>query len=402
MDVYPFSGLKVLDVATVIAGPAAAVMLADFGAEVIKVEKPGTGDIMRQVGRTTTMPGADSDYMWNLEGRNKRGIVLDLKQEEGMEVLRKLVAGCDVYITNMAFRSRESLRLTYEDLRPLNPRLIYASLSAYGEKGPEREGLGYDMVAYWARSGLMDLMRQHGEQPTEGLPGMGDHPTAISLYAAIVTALLRRERTGEGSMVHTSLLANGMWSVAAIPQGIMSGADIGEYREKRRAPRALGRVYQCADGRWLQFNMVRTEELLFLMFDAMDASHLLFDERFDTDRGRTENREALIEAISRIIEQRDSDEWMARFDAVQVPARRVGIVEEHAGDPQLWDNGMIVPAEDDGFEVPSVVRPPINIADVPKVEPKHPPRLGEHSEEILRELGYDAVAIDAMRERGVI
>ena len=138
------------------------------------------------------------------------------------------------------------------------------------------------------------------------------------------------------------------------------------------------------------------------MFDAMDASHLLFDERFDTDHGRTENREALIEAIAGIIEQRDSDEWMARFDAVRVPAKRVGIVEEHAGDPQLRDNGMIVPAEDDGFEVPSVVRPPVNIADVPKVEPKHPPRLGEHSDEILRELGYDAAAIDAMRERGVI
>ena len=198
MDRFVFSGLKVIDMATVIADPAAAVMLADFGADVIKVEKPRTGDIMRQVGRTTTMPGADSDYMWNLEGRNKRGIVLDLKQEEGVDVLRKLVAGCDVYITNMAFRSRESLQLTYDDLRPLNPRMIYASLTAYGEKGPEREDLGYDMVAYWARSGQMDLMRHQDAQPTEGLPGMGDHPTAISLYASIVTALLHRERTGEG------------------------------------------------------------------------------------------------------------------------------------------------------------------------------------------------------------
>ena len=149
----------------------------------------------------------------------------------------------------------------------------------------------------------MDLMRQHGTQPTEGLPGMGDHPTAISLYAGIVTALLHRERSSEGGMVHTSLLANGLWSVSAIPQGMMAGADIGKYREKRRAPRALGRVYQCADGRWLQFNMVRTEELLFLMFDAMDASHLLFDKRFSTEHGRSENREALIALIAEIISQ---------------------------------------------------------------------------------------------------
>lgn len=129
---------------------------------------------------------------------------------------------------------------------------------------------------------------------------------------------------------------------------------------------------------------------------------MLFDKRFATDQGRSENSEALIEAIAGIIELRDSDEWIARFDAVEVPAKRVGIVEEHADDPQLWDNGMIVPAEDDGFEVPAVVRHPINIANVSKVEPKHPPKLGEHSEEILRELGYDAAAIRAMRERGVI
>ena len=402
MNEYLFSGLRVLDTATVIAGPAAAVMLADYGADVIKIEKPGTGDIMRQVGRTTTMPGADSDYMWTLEGRNKRGIVLDLKTEQGMEVLRKLLAGCDVYITNMPFASRESLGLTYEDLRPLNPGMIYASLTAYGEKGPERGNTGYDLVAYWARSGLMDLMRQHGAQPIEGLPGMGDHPTAISLYAGIVTALLHRERTGEGGMVHTSLLANGLWSVSAIPQGIMAGADIGEYRARRRAPRALGRAYECADGRWLQFNMVRTEELLFLMFDAMDASHLLFDERFATEDGRSENREELIEAIAEIIEQRDSDEWMARFDASRVPVKKVGIVEEHASDPQLLDNGMIVPGDDDGFEVPAVMNHPINVANLPRVGPKNPPKLGEHSEEILRELGYDTVAIRAMRERGVI
>ena len=402
MDKYLFSGLKVLDAATVIAGPAAAMMLADFGADVIKIEKPGLGDILRRIGHTTNMPGAASDYMWQMDGRNKRGIALDLKTRQGMEVLRKLVAACDVYITNMPHGSRESLRLTYEDLRPLNPGMIYASLTAYGEKGPERERTGFDQIAYWARSGLMDLVRQHGTRPTQALPGMGDHPTAVSIYAGIVTALLHRERTGEGGMVHTSLLANGLWSVSAVTQGIMAGADIVKYRERKRTPRALWRVYQCADGRWLQFNMVRTEELLFLMFEAMDASRLLFDERFATAQGRTENNDLLINRISEIIEQRDSDEWMERFDAVQVPVNRLGLVEETVNDPQVLGNGMIVPVADDGFEVPSVVSHPINVANLPMVGPKHPPKLGEHSEEILRELGYDTAAISAMRERGVI
>ena len=402
MDKYLFSGLKVLDAATVIAGPAAAMMLADFGADVIKIEKPGLGDILRRIGHTTNMPGAASDYMWQMDGRNKRGIALDLKTRQGMEVLRKLVAACDVYITNMPHGSRESLRLTYEDLRPLNPRMIYASLTAYGEKGPERERTGFDQIAYWARSGLMDLVRQHGTRPTQALPGMGDHPTAVSIYAGIVTALLHRERTGEGGMVHTSLLANGLWSVSAVTQGIVAGADIVKYRERKRTPQALWRVYQCADGRWLQFNMVRTEELLFLMFEAMDASHLLLDQRFATAQGRTENNDLLINLISEIIEQRESDEWMERFDAVQVPVNRLGLVEETVNDPQVLGNGMIVPVVDDGFDVPTVVNHPINITNVPQVGPKRPPKLGEHSEEILRELGYDAAAIAAMRERGAI
>ncbi len=244
MSDYLFSGLKVIDCATVIAAPAAAMMLADYGADVIKIEQPGEGDMLRMLGDIPTTPYADSDWFWQLDGRNKRGVALDLKQPAGMEILRKLVAGCDVFITNQPYSVRESLGITYEDLKPLNPGMIYASLTAYGEKGPERQRKGFDQLAYWARSGLMELMREPGTMPTQGLPGMGDHPTGVALYAGIVTALLNRERSGEGSMVETSLLANGLWSAAGIAQGVMADGDMPLYRSLNESPPAMMRPYR--------------------------------------------------------------------------------------------------------------------------------------------------------------
>ncbi len=402
MDQYVFSGLKVLDVATVIAGPAAAMILGDFGADVIKIEQPGSGDMLRMLSYIPSTPDADNNYFWQMDGRNKRSLALNLKTQEGTDVMHKLVAGCDVYITNQPHPVRESLKLTYADLRPLNPRMIYTSLTAYGEEGPERDRKGFDQLAYWARSGLMDLMREPGTMPTQALPGMGDHPTAVSIYAGIVTALLHRERTGEGGMVHTSLLANGLWSVSSIAQGAMAGGDMAKYREDNRIEGVLMRVYRAKDDRWLQFNMVRSEELLSLMFAAMDAIDLLEDERFSTREGLTENRELLGDLVQEIIARKSSDEWLETFESMQVPVNRIGIVEETVDDAQVLQNAMAVRPQADDIDVPLVLNHPIKITSVAQVGPRRAPDLGEHSEEILKELGFGDDAISGMKQRGVI
>jgi formyl-CoA transferase len=402
MPSHVFAGLKVLDVATVIAGPAAAMMLADFGADVIKIEEPGSGDMLRMLSTIpTTPPDAPSNYLLQMDGRNKRSLTLNLKTPEGQEVLRKLVAECDVFITNQPHSVRRSLRLNYEDLRPLNPRMIYASLTAYGEEGPERERKGFDQLAYWARSGLMDLMRQPGTGPSQGLPGMGDHPTAVSIYAGIVTALLQREKTGEGAHVTTSLLANGLWSASCIVQGAMAGADMPKFREINRAHTVIMRPYQAADGRWLQFNMVRSEELLALMFAGLDALHLLADERFATAELSMSNRQLLGDLVQEIVARKPSEDWLATFADLGVPVNRVARVEEAVTDPQVLLNGMAEPAADT-LGMPLVVRHPIRVSSAPPVAPVRAPELGEHSEQILRELGYDADRIAALRERGTI
>ena len=192
----------------------------------------------------------------------------------------------------------------------------------------KRDRKGFDQLAYWARSGLMDLMREPGTQPTQGLPGMGDHPTAVAIYAGIVTALLKRERTGEGAFVQTSLLANGLWSNSATAQGVMAGADTARYRANAERPGFSFQVYQAKDGRWLQFNMVRNEELMNLAFTAMDATELLVEERFKTPGAMYRHRDEIVERIQAIIETKTSDDWLEIFEQFDVPINRIGIVEE--------------------------------------------------------------------------
>ena len=402
MSDYLFSGLKVIDCATVIAAPAAAMMLADYGADVIKIEQPGEGDMLRMLGDIPTTPYADSDWFWQLDGRNKRGVALDLKQPAGMEILRKLVAGCDVFITNQPYSVRESLGITYEDLKPLNSGMIYASLTAYGEKGPERQRKGFDQLAYWARSGLMELMREPGTMPTQGLPGMGDHPTGIALYAGIVTALLNRERSGEGSMVETSLLANGLWSAAGIAQGVMADGDMPLYRSLNESPLAMMRPYETLDGRWLQFNMIRNEDLQSLLFVALDAPELLADPRFSSQELMFENRELLGRELQKIIEQNAARHWLKIFDSYELPVNLVALVEESKNDPQILQNQMVVAPEDDRIKTPLIVEHPIQISNVPKVGPTCAPGLGEHTSEVLADLGYTAEEITGLRKGGVI
>jgi len=377
-------------------------MLADYGADVIKIEQPGEGDMLRMLGDIPTTPYADSDWFWQLDGRNKRGVALDLKQTAGMEILRKLVAGCDVFITNQPYSVRESLGITYEDLKPLNPGIIYASLTAYGEKGPERQRKGFDQLAYWARSGLMELMREPGTMPTQGLPGMGDHPTGVALYAGIVTALLNRERSGEGSMVETSLLANGLWSAAGIAQGVMADGDMPLYRSLNESPPAMMRPYETLDGRWLQFNMIRNEDLQSLLFVALDAPELLADPRFSSQELMFENRELLGRELQKIIEQNAAKHWLKIFDSYELPVNLVALVEESKNDPQVLQNQMVVAPEDDRIKTPLIIEHPIQISNVPKVGPTCAPALGEHTGEVLADLGYTVAEVTRLRESGVI
>ena len=204
-------GLRVIDSASFIAGPVATTILADLGADVIKLEPPD-GDPYRHRTGGPGVPDSPYNYRWIVDNRTKRGLALDLRRAEGRAVLHRLVRAADVFVTNTPLDSRARLGIRWEDLAPLNTRLIYASITAYGERGEEAPRSGFDSTALWARTGLMDLVRPSPDSPpSRSLPGMGDHPTGVSLFAAIMSALYRREKTGTGTMVSTSLMANGLW-----------------------------------------------------------------------------------------------------------------------------------------------------------------------------------------------
>ena len=402
MDSYLFSGLKVIDAGTVIAAPAAAMMLAEYGADVIKIEHPD-GDFLRRVKELKGQGEEKEDYMWQLDGRNKRGMVLDLKTADGMEVLLKLAEQCDVFITNQPFAMRDKLGFNYENLRTLNPDIIYASMSAYGERGPERNRKAFDQIAYWARSGLLDMLRWKGIRPVQGLSGMGDHPTAVSIYAGIVTALLHRERTGEGAYVQTSLMANGLWSNAATTQGMLSGGDMELFRKGRtETPGVTVGVYRCSDDCWLQFNMVRGLEDITTLLVAIEATELIVRFGLNEYQDILDNSAELGLALKDAFANRSSDEWLVIFKEMGLEVNRVGRTEELATDRQAFENNMIVEPTGPEITMPMLVKHPIQISTVPQVEPKRSPRLGEHSEEILRELGYDDTEINRLRDEGVI
>ena len=399
-DDFLFSGLKVLDMGSWIAGPVASTILADYGAQVIKVEAPEIGDGYRAFAGMASTPTHLENYAWEMDNRNKRSITLNLKSEEGRKILLKLVKECDIYVTNLPHPMRRAWQLSFEDLAPLNPQMIYASLTAYGESGPERDREGFDLVAYWSRSGLMDLVRSPGAPPAPALPGMGDHPTSVSLYASILTALFKRQQTGEGSHVHTSLLANGIWSASCIAQGAFAEADFSDYYASQ--PRLFARrMYEAADGRWLQFSMVRTDEEVDLMFAAMERPDLLLDERFATSDARLKYGAQLAGEIVLIIKNKTSEQWMAEFHAIGVPSARVGQVADLPTDPQVLANNMAF-APPDGVDMPLVIKHPLNIDGLKTKNMVKAPEMGEHTAQVLEEMGYSAQEITALQDQGIV
>jgi len=393
-----FEGLKVLDVGSWIAGPVSTTMLADRGAQVLKIEVPVAGDGYRNYAILPFTPNADTNYTWAMDARNKRSMALNLKSEQGIAILHQLIRECDVYVTNQPLPLRRRLKLNYEDIQPLNERMIYASLTPYGEDGPDSENEAFDLVAYWNRSGLMDNMRHAGVEPVQALPGLGDHPTAVSMYAGIVTALLQRARTGLGTKVHTSLMANGLWSASCLAQGKLANADMSPYY----VPRLTGALYEAADGRWMQLTMIRTDEDFDRLLLAIEAVEVLADERFATLELRMQNGEQLIAILREKFKQKTSAEWLKLLkDEHALPIERVTEFGDLRDDEHLMVNRMVTqPVDDIGID--RVINDPVNVDGVARVGVLKAPDIGEHTDDVLAELGFDQDAIAALKQAGVV
>jgi len=394
-----FSGLKVVDLASFIAGPAAAVILSDYGADVIKVEPP-TGDTWRIGYKLPPQPRSHDNYPWHLNNRNKRGLSLDLKSPNAGEILERLVKWADVLIVNTPHTARKKLKLEYEDVAQWNPRLIYADLTGYGEKGPDASLPGFDITAYWARSGLLSLTRDAGAPPTLPPSGSGDHATAVTLFSAIVTALYRRERTGKGSYVTTSLLAAGVWSCGVFVQGALCDATFFPLHDRLTPPNALINVYQASDDNW--FVLVLTPDKWPALAKGVGRPDLLTDPRFADPAKLATNSTELTSILNELFATQPMSHWREVFDQAHLTYGVVHAPSEVVKDPQLRENDIVVPIEGAGERVKFTVSSPLTVHNVPKVAARRAPAVGEHNDELLQELGFSSDEIAQFRTGGAI
>jgi formyl-CoA transferase len=392
-----FAGLKVIDCASWIAGPAAATMLSDFAADVIKIEPPGAGDPWRAA---SPIPGRPVDYYWQLTSRNKRSLALDLKHPDGQAVLHRLVGSADVFITNFPLPVRHRLLMSAMDLLPLNSRLIYASFTAYGEAGDEAAKSGFDSTAYWARTGMMDMVRaDEHTTPSRSMPGMGDHPSGTSLFAAIVMALYRREKTGQGGLVRSSLLQNGLWANGCAIQTRLFGEHVPLRPRRDHAPNPLANHYRTQDGRWFIMALYNEQRQLPGFCSAIGRPDLLDDPRFATPDARKQHARELVLILDAMFSRRDLAEWRTILDAVGVTFGIVATVDEAMDDAQMRESGALAPfADGQGLTVMT----PFDVEGVEKVPAARAPSVGQHSAAVLAEAGYSTDDIERLRGLGAV
>jgi crotonobetainyl-CoA:carnitine CoA-transferase CaiB-like acyl-CoA transferase len=390
-------GIRVIDCGTYIAGPAAAVVLSDFGAEVIKIERPPHGDPYRYLSLVPGMPVSPLYYCWILDDRNKKSLALDLNDAAAREALLKLVTQADVFITNYQPQLAKKFHVEYDDLARVNPRLIYGYLSGYGLAGEEAEKPGYDMTAYWARSGMMSAMHYADAEPVPSPPGFGDHPTAMTLVAGILLGLYRRERTGQGMNVTTSLMANGAWANGCAIQAALVGAQFLPRQTRKTSVNPIVNHYVTRDQQRFITCCLDPRKDWPNLCRALDHPEWIDDAHFATPESRRANGPDLVALIDAVVARKDMAEWkdiFRRHDVIWGPVPRT---EEVISDPQMEANGVFAEIQP-GLRT---ITNPLHIAGFEKVKPRMAPQVGQHTVEVLESLGYSPAEIGDLLARGV-
>lgn len=396
----PLEGIKILEVANWVAAPAGCVILSDLGADVIKIEHPGHADPVRHV------------KLWKKEGsvnplfeqvnRGKRSMSINLDTESGQAIVRGLADESDVLVTNLIPERQVRYGLTYEQVSASNPRIIYLGVTGYGTEGEEKNRLGYDYSAFWARSGIMATLGNDDEPPVNQRPGFGDFTTSMAVALALNTALYEREKSGQGQRIDVSLLHTGIWALAC--DFVTAARDRANVRRNSRmgAVNPMANYYLCGDSKWIQLNMGQSYRFWPRFVIALEIEDLENDPRFDTHEHRGQNNKELIALLQEQFKKRPRGEWISRLDEQRCIFSPVQTMDEVIEDRQIHANGFVATVEhpeDGSFEV---VNAPFKLRRTPAQVRGLAPEPGQHTEEKLLEMGYSWEDITSLKEEGVI
>ncbi|MGH0031468.1 MAG: CaiB/BaiF CoA transferase family protein [Myxococcota bacterium] len=396
----PMDGIRVVEMGVWVAGPAAGGVLADWGADVVKIEPPGMGDPSRSF--QSMFGDLPFNPIFENDNRSKRSIVLDLQQPEGSAIAHELLAGADVFVTNMRQAALARMGFDHAALLAKYPRLVYGAITGYGLSGPDADRAAYDISGFWARSGIAASLTSAGHHPPFQRGGMGDHNAGMTLAGGISAALFAREKSGKGQLVSTSLLRTGLYTLSFdLSIAVRLGVPIAVADRKTMGNPAIN-CYQDEDGRWFWIVGLDGQRHWPPLCRAVGHPEWIDDPRFATPLERAANAASLIADLDAIFATKTRDEWGAIFDAEpDLWWAPVQTTEEVMADPQVHAGGGFVDVPD-GPTTTKLPSTPVDFGGTPWEPRAMSPDAGQHTDEVLAELGRDAAAIAALREKGVI
>jgi crotonobetainyl-CoA:carnitine CoA-transferase CaiB-like acyl-CoA transferase len=402
----PLEGVKVIDLTYFVAGPGGARILADWGADVIKVE-PSFGDPGRGTGATMSCPTQpDCNPFYTAYNANKRGMSLNLKSEDGQAILDKLLETADVFVSSYRTGALKRLGLDYEAMSKKHPHIIWAQINGFGDFGPAKDNAGFDTVAFWARSGAMIDLTEKDTSPINPLIGFGDATTSCSLAGGICAALYQKAKTGKGCKVMISLLAQAIWSESA---GMVSTQYGDEYPKSRLNPGSpVMDTFQSGDGIWFYMSILEPDRYNTALLKELNREDLLGDERYCTAVGSKANSALVVDTLSKEFAKHTMEEIEGMFARADIAYNRVQHIKEVLEDPQALENMYIVPMENNDGTVTKQPTSPIrfcltepkSVEDIAPTMDRQAPRVGQHTVEILKEYGYTDEQIDKFLTEG--
>ncbi|MBT8346831.1 MAG: CoA transferase [Desulfofustis sp.] len=398
-------GIKVIEVGGAFAMPLAGMLMGSWGAEVIHVEPPGRGDLQRHLlaaGMAGWARPHEVNYIWEHVDRNKKSLTINLKATEGQEIIHRLAADADVFLNNLRPYEMDKFNLGYEKISSANPKIVYANLTGYGQRGPEKNTGGYDSVAFWARSGVMDLMHEPDSAPNISRPAYGDSITSQSLLAGVMAALFIRERTGEGQEVEVSLYNSAIFALGTDLSGCLITGEDSVRPTRKTMSNPIRNIYPTSDDRWIMLGMTTSQPYWPNFCQAIEGSELTDDPKYATPEARAENASELVDIIEGIFRTKTYAQWRDILSLNKLIWAPLQTPLEVTQDDQAIANDFFCEWDHPEYGSIKLLNNPIKLSRTPAENICKAPDLGEHTDQILTGLGFTSEKIEELRNSGVI